>query len=109
MEIILSKNIKKLSGSLCKSHGYFIRQTPEGKFVTVRKQGTIPPRGHLNTIFDIAEMTQDGFFVSDIKVQGKELNQALDEAGYYRRVFFYEPLKTYSAKDVLELIERLRR
>ena len=80
MEIILSKNIKKLSGTLYKGHGYFIRQTTEGKFVTVRKQGTIPPRGHLNTIFDIAEMTHDGFFVSDIKVHWLELQTALYEA-----------------------------
>ena len=100
MEIILSKNVRRLTGTLSKKHGYFIRQTTEGKFVGVRKPGLIPADGHLRFIFDIAEMTRDGFFVSDIQVQGKELYQALIEAGLDADLYPFD-FEVYNAKWVL--------
>jgi hypothetical protein len=108
MEIILSKHIKTLTGFLNKKkHGYFIRRTPSGKFITVRAKGRISPRGHLSTILDIACMTEDGIFVSEINLPGWELNRALDEAGYDVSSLDYEPEQTYHAEDIFELIKRL--
>lgn len=108
MEIILSKHIKTLSGFLNKKkHGYYIRITPSGKFVTIRAKGRIPTSGHLSIILDIASMTEDGLFVSEINLPGWELNRALDEAGYDVCAFDYEPEQTYHAADICELRKQL--
>lgn len=99
MEIILSSHCKSLHGCLDKTHGYVVRQTSSGKFVGVRKPGLIPADGHLRFIFDLAEMANTGLLVSDIKVQGKELYQALKEAGLDADLYPFD-FEVYNAKWV---------
>ena len=107
MEIILSIHCKSLHGSLDKTHGYVVRQTRSGKFVGVRKPGLIPADGHLRFIFDLAEMAASGLLVNDIKVQGKELNQALDEAGYSTKRVGFPPNSVFTHKTMLKIKECL--
>ena len=80
MEIILSKTCASLTGTLSKQHGYYIRSTKNGRFFGQRKTKNVPPDGHWRFICDLAEMA-GGLIISDICIQGEEVNQALKEAG----------------------------
>lgn len=113
MEIILSSHCKSLHGCLDKSHGYVVRQTPSGKFVGVRKPGQFPADGHLRFIFDLAEMANSGLLVMDIKVDWRELQNALYVAKCFtaseqvRRDYVDMCKATYNAKEVLAFKERV--
>lgn len=80
MEIILSNTCAELTGTLSKKHGYYIQRTKSGHFVSRRNPRNVPPDGHWRFICDLAEMA-GGLLISDIRIQGEEVNQALKEAG----------------------------
>lgn len=83
MEIILAKTCKSLTGSLGRIYGYSITRR-DGKFYSIRNpKGPRIRDGHLRFIFECAEMASDGFILSNIKVEGKEFQEALIEAGLY--------------------------
>lgn len=83
MEIILAKTCKSLTGSLGKSYGCSITRRGK-KFFTIRNpKGPRIKDGFLRFIFECARMAKDGFLVANIKVEGKEFEEALIEAGLY--------------------------
>ena len=80
MEIILANTCQSLTGSLSRKHGYYIRATKTGRFFGQRCPRNVPPDGHWRFICDLADMA-GGLLISDIRIQGEEVNQALKEAG----------------------------
>lgn len=83
MEIILAKTCRSLTGSLGRIYGYSITRR-DGKFVSIRNpKGPRIRDGHLRFIFACAELARDGFLVANVKVPGKEFEEALIEAGLY--------------------------
>ena len=106
MEIYLNPNTKSLTGILDKNHGYYLR-TPwksSGKLMSfAQRMPSAPPDGHWRCICDCAALAQQGLIITDIRVSGFELAEALSEAGM-RRVVFMSIMMTcfYDAKDVLK-------
>ena len=108
MEIILSSNIKSLSGSLGRGFGYFIvqRQSADKKpcFISQRSRHSVPQDGHLRFILACAEISKMGLHIADIRVSVRELNEAIEEATGYRIYSLdYEEGKMLNAKQVLTL------
>ena len=86
MEIILSKQCKSLTGSLGRGYGYFIQRRRDHKgnvsFHSQRsKHPPVPRDGHWNFIVKCAELAQMKLHIADIRVSGRELNDAYYEAG----------------------------
>lgn len=107
MEIILSKQIEGLTGSLGKGFGYHIqrRTDRDGKtrFWGVRQSnGKIPPDGHWRFIVLCATMAQYGLYITDIQVSGYELKAALNEAAYIASALCVDVDNEYSADEVLQ-------
>ena len=99
MEIILSKSSHSLNGRINRSHGYYIREI-KGHFFGQRCRNNRWADGHLNFILDLAGMA-GGIIVSDIRVRGAELNEAIDEC--YDICLPLDEDATYNAKDVLQI------
>ena len=108
MEIILSSNIKSLSGTLGRGFGYFIvRRLDVNKkpcFISQRSRYSVPKDGHLRFILACAELAKMGSHIADIRVSVRELNEAIEEAtGYRIYTLCYEEGKILNAKQVLTL------
>ena len=83
MEIILARHCKSLTGSLGKGYGYAVCRRGKRFFSQRSPKGPRIQDGHLRFIFECAQMASDGFILSNIKVEGKEFQEALIEAGLY--------------------------
>ncbi len=83
MELIPSRFCRAITGSLGRSYGYYIRRVGSGFFSQRTPSGPRIRDGHLRFIFSCAQMASDGFILSNIKVEGKEFEEALIEAGLY--------------------------
>ena len=108
MEIILSSNIKSLSGSLGQGFGYIISPQKDSdgnlRFFSQRSAHGAPKDGHLRFILACAELAKMGSHIADIKVSFRELNEAIEEAtGYRIYTLCYEEGKILNAKQVLTL------
>ena len=97
-----------LAGMLNPELGYFITQRPQGFFSQRSKHGA-PPDGHWRFIVLCAELAQNGLYISDIKVDWLELQNALYEAKCFtaseqvRRNYADKCKATYNARDILNL------
>lgn len=101
MEIILSSHCSSFTGTVNKHFGYAIRQRGK-RFYGVRCNNMkVPPDGHWRFILACAEIAQMTIFISDVKVSGYELAEALEEAGilWRGRVILKSE---YSAEEVLK-------
>ena len=113
MEIILSSNIKSLSGSLGRGFGYFIvqRQNADKKpcFFSQRSRHSVPKDGHLKFIFACAVLAYFGSHVDDIRVSVRELDEAIMEATDNKmRSPYCDECQMLNAVQVLTLKKMLR-
>ena len=113
MEIILSSNIKSLSGSLGRGFGYFIvRRLDVNKkpcFISQRSRYSVPKDGHLRFIFACAVLAYFGSHINDIRVSVRELNEAIMEATDNKmRSPYCDECKMLNAEEVLTLKKMLR-
>ena len=110
MQIILAKG-SSLTGTLNRKHGYAIRRTKSGNFVSVRNtRADADPKGHLAFILDCAQLAKGSpWLLADIALSAQELQQALLEAGKFvtsDKVYENSTLHdkhTYNASDVINL------
>lgn len=80
MELILSENVKSLTGSLGNGFGYSIRRRGKRFFAMKAPKGNVPPNGHLRFILACAELAQYGLHVTDISITAGEFKKAISEA-----------------------------
>ena len=84
MVIYLNPNVKRFTGVIDKSHGYYFR-TPwksSGKLTSfAQRMPSAPPDGHWRCICDCAALAQQGLIITGISLNGFELAEALKEAG----------------------------
>ena len=73
--------MESITGYLNKKHGYFIQRRKNRFYGQRSKQKNILPNGHLNFIFDCAQIAKNGLYMTDIRVPAGELANALFEAG----------------------------
>lgn len=99
MEIILSKNLKSLTGKLSKRSTFAIRER-DGHFYTTRTTKNITdPNEHLRYIFDVAKMAKNGFMIANIVLPVEEFVEAINEA----QLLAFIPAKQYfDVQDVLD-------
>lgn len=108
MEIILSSQCERLTGSLDTSLGYFIQKRGE-RFFSQRSKHSVPRDGHWRFICQCAELAQAGLYVSDVRLKSGELGRALNEARIgYIHMFRIPIKKEYNAADGVLLKERLK-
>ena len=107
MEIILAPTCESLTGSLNKTHGYYIRKqqkkNSKPRFFGQRSsKGSVPPDGHWRFIADCAELAASGLIIADIRVSHDELFDALIEA---HRIVAAQNLRltSYRARDIRNL------
>ena len=109
MQIILSNQCESLTGSLRRGRGYHIQKRKHGFFAKRNTKGAVPPNGHLQFIFDCAELTKSRLHMVDIRLTADELADALREASKFvaaRKVtdnFVNYTKRTYNAQDILNL------
>ena len=101
MELIPSNLCQAITGSLCKSDGYYIRRIGARLFSQRSLTGPRVPDGHLRFIFSCAQMARDGFLIADIDIRGGELIQAAQEAGITMETI--QPDVQYNAQDILNI------
>ena len=109
MEVILSSQTISLTGMLERGLGYYLRSTKTGRFFSQRSKHAVPPDGHWRFIVLCAELAQNGLYISDIKVDWLELQNALYEAKCFtaseqvRRNYADKRKAYYNARDILNL------
>lgn len=101
MEIILSKQCLALVGMLERGLGYYIRSTKTGRFFSQRSKHSVPPDGHWRFIVLCAEMAQNGLYITDVRVRGREMARALFEAGLRTCAALAISKNTYNAADII--------
>ena len=115
MEVKLSSDCERFTGSFGSGYGYAIKKTKKGFFSQRNSRGIVPPDGHMRFIFTCAEIARMGLHFADVKVEYIELNDALKEAGrhiaaqqvYHNAVqkgkFFYNALDIINLKTTFGL------
>jgi len=106
MVIYLNPNVKRFTGVIDKSHGYYFR-TPwksSGKLTSfAQRMPSAPPDGHWRCICDCAALAQQGLIITGISLNGFELAEALKEAGIQRPIFTSVMMTcSYDAEDILK-------
>ena len=102
MKVILSKQTLSLTGMLKPELGYFLVPR-RGSFYSVRSKYGAPPDGHWRFIVLCAELAQNKLHITDIEVSGKELREALTEAGLSSLCSRDVRREVFSAADILSL------
>lgn len=100
MEVILSKQCESLTGLLNRDLGYFIQRRGK-RFFSQRSKYSVPPSGHWRFIVLCAQLAQNKLHIADIAVQGLEICQALQEAGFDTDHFNGNVSTFYNAREVL--------
>ena len=111
MEIILSEQVRSLTGSLGKGFGYSIQKRKNGFFSKRNSNGIVPPDGHWRFIVACAELASMGLHVANIKIDSQELSSALYSGKHFVAA---EQVKananananakrSYNARDILNL------
>lgn len=109
MEIILSHRCKSFTGTISRRHGYAIRRTGNRFFSYRHPSKHATPEGHWKFIVSCAELAQQGFMITDIRIGWEELQSALYEAKCFiasemvRRNFTDKNKVWYDARDILNL------
>ena len=108
MELILSENVKSLTGSLGSGFGYSIRRRGKRFFAMKSPKGKVPTDGHLRFILACAELAQYGLHVTDISITAGEFKKAITNAGqFYGLALVETPDKLkLNAEDVINYKER---
>ena len=100
MEIILSPRCKSFTGTISRYHGYAIRRVGN-RFFSQRCPGkNVPPDGHWKFILSCTELAKQGFMLTDIRINGKEVYEALKEAGIDADMYPFD-FEEYNANWVL--------
>ena len=94
MQIFLTNNCLSFTGYISRSWGYYIKQhRHKDGTVTYHSQrskhGPIAAHGHLCFIGLCAEMALQKMYINDIKLDYRELIDALWEAGHYSLAKYY--------------------
>ena len=105
MEIILTNQCKSLTGCLGRGFGYYIRSTKTGRFFSQRSKHNVPTNGHWLFIVACAVIATFKLHIEDIIVSGKELEEAITEAGKFCP--HYNPKHIFHAEDILKLKKNL--
>ena len=101
MEIILSKQCESLTGTIGRAFGYHIQKRKNGFFGKRNTKGNVPPDGHWRFILCCANLAQTRLYLTDIRVPGWEIYQALEEAGFDPDSFTGLISTLYNAREVL--------
>ncbi len=104
MEIILTNQCKSLTGSLGSGFGYFIVRRKD-RFFSQRSKHFVPPDGHWLFIVACAVIATAKLHIEDINVSGKEVEEAITEAGKFCP--HYNPKHIFHAEDILKLKKNL--
>ena len=112
MEIILSKFCKSITGTISRSHGYYIKCI-NGRFYGVRtSRAVVPPDGHWRFIQCLVNMALNtrNIFVTDIRISSLELAGALTEADYPPSAIMAlcVPGRVYNAEEVNLLEQQMK-
>ena len=99
MQIFLTENCTACTGSIGRGFGYHIQRRKNGFFGKRNAKGSVPPDGHLRFIFTAAEIARYRLHIADIRVSGKELVDAVTEAGKFCPA--YDPKRIFNAAEVL--------
>lgn len=83
MELILSENVKSVTGSLGSGFGYSIRRRGKKFFGMKSPKGSVPNNGHLRFILACAELAQAGLHITDIAITAGEFKEAIAHAGQF--------------------------
>lgn len=109
MQVILSKNITSLTGSLCRGFGYHISKRGKNFYAVRNSKGVVPPEGHWRFIAACARLSKSGLHIADVKVVWQEVYDALYEAYHFvaadrvGRNGREGEKTTYNAQDILNL------
>ena len=101
MQIILTENCTACTGALGRGFGYHIQRRKNGFFGKRNSKGSVPPDGHLRFIFTAAVIARYKLHIDDIRVSGKELVNAVNEAGKFCPA--YNPKHIFNAADIIKL------
>ena len=101
MKVILSKQCLSLTGMLERGLGYHLEHRKNGFFSKRNQKGFVPPDGHWRFIVLCAEMARNGLYITDVRVRGGEIYQALKEAGYNPDDFDIRVSNLYNATDII--------
>ena len=99
MKIILSEQVKSLTGTLGAGFGYYIQRRKSGFYGVRNSKGIVPPDGHWKFIVHCAELATMGLHIANICVSEREMWSAIREAN----IQGVGPVGTYNAKRVLDL------
>ena len=107
MEVITSSNIETITGKLDSYTGYYLQarrnKNGKAKIFSYRKRGYVPQDGHWQFILMCAELAYQGFYATDIIVEGMELYWALYEAKHFVAAGNVKLTMTYHAGDIINL------
>ena len=92
-----------LVGTLERGLGYHIEHRKNGFFSKRNQKSFVPPDGHWRFIVLCAELAQNKLHITDIEVSGKELREALTEAGLSSLCSRDVRREVLSAADILSL------
>ena len=106
MQLILSKQCESLTGSLGSGYGYAVQKQRGGYYAKRNSKGNVPPDGHLRFILKCAELARMKLHIVDIRVSGREIFDALEEAGYNAMDFGINAYAIYIATDVFNFKQR---
>ena len=101
MEIILSKQLESLTGSLGRGFGYAIRPNGKRFFGKRNSKGIVPHDGHWRFILTCALLAKNKLHIVDILVAGTELRTALEEASHFIARDSVNIEKVYRADDII--------
>ena len=101
MEIILSKQVESLTGSLGRGYGYHIQRRANGFFGKRDSKGIVPYDGHWRFILACASLAKTKLHIIDVLVSGAELRTALDEACAFIARDNVKIEKVYHADDII--------
>jgi len=109
MKILLTKQVKSLTGSLGSGYGYHIEHRKNGFFAIRNSKGVVPPDGHWRFILTCALLAKQRLHITDISIRWQELREALYEATNFiaaRQVDWNGRIAvktTYNAEDIINL------
>ena len=107
MEIILSKQCESLTGTLGRGFGYYIRSTKKGRYFSQRSKHSVPPDGHWKFILACANLAQNKLHIADIRVERRELADALSEAGLFKLADSVKNINPNHLPDVMNAADIL--
>ena len=109
MQIFLTDNCESIKGSLGGGFGYYIRKCKNGYFSQPLANGHVPAGGHWRFILAVAQVAKLKLHIKDIKIDWKELSDALYKARHFvanrsvRANGVNATKTTYNAEDVINL------